>query len=270
MSYGNRHFGKINSSNEEIVIMGYREKTNDVLVVVLAALQQQEAQDLRAIVSAETAQKKDYLMDTVGGNILASVQHPSGTDWQEYLLKLGERRGGNGVIRKLSLNDVTLFDGAQKRFFAGYGESIEPEIDKLRKSRITAQENALTGRSTLPEPSREEVEAALARQRAAEAEDVANKASVAEETVDPNAALVAALAAIAQGQQAIIEKLDAVGETKPKRKATTRRSTTKKSTSKRKPVKAAKPEAAEATVVEPEAVAVPVDDTDVAEPADAT
>lgn len=231
MSYGNRHFGKYSSNGEEVVILGYRKKTNEVLIVFLSALQQQEAQDLRSIVSAEYAQKKDYLMDNVGGNVLEKAHHPSGNDWQSYLMRQAVARRG-GMVRSVSLKDVEFFDEGQKAFFGGYGVSIEPEIEALRQSRVQAQEAALSGRTVLPEPTQEEIQAAMMRQKAADAAAMeATKSPESAAVEDPNAALIAALGAIVQGQQAIVEKLDAAlapVSAAPAKKPRATRKTTKK------------------------------------------
>lgn len=237
MTYGNRHFGIYEGNKEEVIILGYRKKTNDVLIAFPSALQQQDAQDLRRIVSGEAAQKKDYLMDTVGGSVLASAHHSSaGIDWQTYLLKQAESGRGNGVVRKTTMKEIEFFDQSQKAFFAGYGNSIEPEIEALRQNRLQAQEASLTGRQVLPEPTVEEINAAKARQEAAANLAATALAAPAAPVVDPNAALVAALSAIAAGQQAILEKLSE-GDAKPTPRKKPARKPVKKRAAKTKTTK---------------------------------
>jgi hypothetical protein len=206
MSEGNRHFAKFIPTGEEVVVIGYRQKTNDVLVTFPSAMAQQESQDLRRIVMSKEAQSKDFLMDVVGGSVLQSAHHPSGTDWQTYLIRQAAM-GRSQSVRKLTVKDLEFYDDSQKAYFGGYGESIEPEVDAVRKTRIQAQDAAMSGRP-LPEPI------------------VATAAPVA--PVEPAAAseMVSALTAIAQGQAAILEAL--ANMNKPAKKAPRRKAPTKR------------------------------------------
>jgi len=229
---GDRHFAKYEPNGEEVIILGYRQKTNDVLIAFPSAMSQQEAQDFRRIVQGSDAQSKDFLMDVVGGSVLQAAHHPSGVDWQTHLVRQGAT-GRSAAVRRVTMKDLDFYDQTQKAYFGGYGESIEPEVDALRKQRIQAQDAALHGRP-LPEPTdiRTPVPAAPAPVAA---------------PVDT--ALVDALGAIAASQKAILEQLATMSKPAP-RKTTTRKKTTRK-----KPVASKKPAMDDTlTVVQPDIV----------------
>jgi len=214
----NRHFGKYVPNGEEVVIIGYRKKTNDVLVVFPSAMSQQESQDLRRIVQTNEAQQKDFLMDVVGGSILQGAHHPSGTDWQTYLIKQAAT-GRSQAVRKITMKDLTFYDQSQHAFFSGYGPSIEPEVDALRKTRIDHQDAALNGRP-MPAPV---------------APITAPVPEAAPAAPEANADLTSALTAIAQGQAAILEVLGKMN--KPaKAKTPTKKPVRRRVAAKRKPV----------------------------------
>lgn len=226
---GNRHFAIFEGNGEEVIILGYRQKTNDVLICFPSALSQQEGQALRLVVQSETAQKKDYLMDQVSGSVLGAAHHPSaGVDWQTYLIRQAAT-GRSQAVRKVTMKELNFQDASQKAFFGGYGPSIEPEVDAARKQRINAQDAMMNGQP-LPEPPMPAPAPAVEAAPAAPAEDT-------------NSALVAALAGIAQTNAAILEKLDKMD--KPARKPASRR----KTPAKRKTA-AKKEEPAPAPVVE--------------------
>ena len=215
MTDNNRHFAKFIPNGEEVVIIGYRKKTNDVLVVFPSAMTQQESQELRRIVQSAEAQGKDYLMDVVSGSILQGAHHPSGTDWQTYLIKQAAT-GRSQTVRKITMKDLEFYDKDQHAFFAGYGTSIEPEVDALRNNRIAHQDAALNGRP-MPEPQTSITAPVPAAAPAAPTE---------------SAELVSALSAIAQGQAAILEALGNMN--KPAKKPTKRRVATKRKTAVKK------------------------------------
>lgn len=237
MSQGNRHFATIEGSGEEVIIIGYRAKTNDVLVAIPAALTQEESQNLRMVVQSAAAQGKDYLMDQVGGSVLGGAHHPSaGVDWQTFLLRAAAS-GRSSVARRMTIKELNFLDPSQKAFFGGYGPSIEPEVDARRKSRIQAQDAALNGQA-LPEPA-----------QVAPA-PVAAPVEPAAPAVDPvQAAMLEALSSIAAGQAALTEKLDSLGAAK--KPASRRKPAAKK---KAAPKKAAAP----APAPEPEVEVTPV------------
>lgn len=217
MELGNRHFGKFIPNGEEIIIFGYRQKTNDMLVAFPSALNQQESQDLRRVVQTQESQGKDFLMDVVGGSVLQTAHHPSANvDWQTFLVRQAAS-GRSQAVRRVTMKDVEFYDASQKAYLSGYGPSIEPEVDALRKSRIQHQDAAMQGRP-MPEPTPAELA----------------PVAVAPAPVAPvNAELVSALAAIAQGQVAILEALQkqnkpAVKRTPVKRKAVGKKAVVKK------------------------------------------
>lgn len=209
---GNRHFGKIEGSNEEVVILGYRGKTGEVLVCYLSALPQSESQVLRSLVMTNEAQGKDFLMDATGGpSVLERAHHPSGkSNWQEYLIRL--LVGRNRTVRTVTLKDVHFHDQSQKNYFSGFGASVEPEVDRLRRARVIAQDAVLSGR-TVPEPSQEMIQAAMATLPpvpvSAEAPAVAP--APAAPAVDP--ALAAMVTQLAQSQQAMLEMINNLSKT---------------------------------------------------------
>lgn len=210
MTNGTRHFGTVEGSGEEIIILGYNPKHNDILAAFPAAMTAEEAQNLRMVAQSAVAQGKDYLMDSISGNVLDGAHHPSaGVSWQTFLIRAAAG-GRSSVARKLTMKEVAFADQSQKAFFGGYGASIEPDVDARRKNRKMAQEAMLAGQP-LPEP----VVAAPASTPA--------PAAPAEPAADPNAALVAALGAIVQGQNALMEKLDSLSAPAAKKPTTTRR-----------------------------------------------
>jgi len=192
---GNRHFATLENGGEEVIVLGHRVKTNEVLVCFPSALPQTEAQELRRIVLSETAQRKDYLMDQVGGSVLGMAHHSSGKTWEAHVLTMAMARRGNAV-RKMTMKELIFSDPTQKAFFAGYGPSIEPEVDAIRKNRIAAQDAMLNGRA-IPLPVQAIPTAAVDLPPAAPAVPDA-----------ANAALISALASIAQTNAAILARLD--------------------------------------------------------------
>lgn len=246
MSYGNRHFGKNLATGEEIIIIGYRKTANEILAAFTAGLQQQEAQDLRRIVGSESAQKKDYLMDSIGGSILADAHHPSGTDWQRYLIGLAASGRGSGAVRRLSVKDVEFFDPSQKAFYMGYGPSIEPEIDALRRGRIDAQEAQAAGRAVLPEPTTAEIKAAQDRQAAANATVVVpqDEPAVAASVPDTNMAILQALQDIT-GRLSALESAPAAAPAPAPAKKPAKKPAAKKRAYNRKPKVDAAPSTAD-------------------------
>lgn len=235
MAHGNRHFATIEASGEEVIIIGYRSKTNDVLVALPAALTQQESQNLRMVVGSEAAQQKDYLMDQVGGSILAQAHHPTaGTDWQTFLLR-SAASGRSSIARRMTMKELNFLDQTQKAFFGGYGPSIEPEVDARRKNRISAQDAMMNGQP-VPEP----------------AYIAPAPVATAAPAVDPmQAAMLEALSAIAAGQAALTEKLDALGAPEKKKPAPRKKPAAKKAA----PKKATTPAPEAVVEVAPEVVA---------------
>ncbi len=196
---GNRHFATLETGGEEVIVLGHRVKTNEVLVCFPSALPQTEAQELRRIVLSETAQRKDYLMDQVGGSVLGMAHHSSGKTWEAHVLTMAMARRGNAV-RKMTMKELIFSDPTQKAFFAGYGPSIEPEVDAIRKNRIAAQDAMLNGRQ-IPLPIQAIPNATVDLPPAA-----APAAQAASDAT--NSALIAALASIAQTNAAILTKLE--------------------------------------------------------------
>jgi hypothetical protein len=213
MSQGNRHFASVVGTNEEVAILGYRSKTGSVLVCYLSALPQSEAQALRNILQGPEAQGKDFLMDSVSGSVLEKAHHPSaGRSWQEHLIRLAASR--NQTVRQLTLKDLNFYDATQKAYFSGYGPSIEPDIDRLRKARIIAQDAQIAGRS-IPEPSQEQINQALASLPPATASSAAVPTPAAAPAPSQTDAIVGALAMLAQSQQAMMEMLSRMNGSVP-------------------------------------------------------
>jgi len=209
----NRHFGKLTQTNEEVVILGYQAKFNELLIAVLAAMPYEEATALRKIVSSATAQGKDYLMDVVSGSVLQGAHHPTGEDWQTYLIKQAVS-GRNGMVRKLPMSEVEFADHTQKAFFAGYGPSIEPEIDKKRAIRKQTVDSTMNG---VPLPLDAEPPAPT-------------PAPAVNEAV--NGQLVDTLKTLAETQAEILKQLQ--GLNKPARKTTRRKPAAKRKSAKAK------------------------------------
>jgi len=202
----NRHFGKLTQTNEEVVILGYQASFNELLIAVLAAMPYAEAAALRTIVSSATAQGKDYLMDVVSGSVLQGAHHPNGEDWQSYLIKQAVG-GRNGMVRKVPMSEVEFADQTQKAFFAGYGPSIEPEVDKKRAIRKQTVDSTING---VPLPL--------------DAEPAAPTPAPVTESV--NGQLVDTLKTLAETQVEILKQLQ--GLNKPARKTTRRKTSTKR------------------------------------------
>lgn len=224
MAHGDRHFAKFvgggNAHNgEDVVILGYRAKTNEVLVAFLSALSITEAQELRRIAQSDMAQKKDYLMDVVGGSVLGQAHHPSGKDWQTYLIQAASR--GGRAVRRVTMKDLQFLDESQKAFFGGYGPSIEPEVDRVRKARARAQESALTG-APLPEPTPDELQRA-SQSLGYTAQPPAPAAPSEQDTMLKS--ITESLAMLAQQQAALTQAISGLKSNdepkKPTRKTTT-------------------------------------------------
>lgn len=203
---GTRHFAKHIATGEEVVILGYRASMGEVLVAFLSAFSQNDAQQLRRLAASQEAQKKDFLLGTEPGSILMSAHHSTGKDWQTYVIR--EATGRSTRVRTVTLKDLEFYDPTQKAYFAGYGESIDPDADAIRKRRIEYQEAALGGKPLPPVPS--------------EYEQIASTPAPAPTSSDPD--MVAAITALAQGQAALLEAIQNLN--KPEKKTTTRRKST--------------------------------------------
>lgn len=197
MSNGSRHFAKLKQTKDEAIILGYRMKTNEVLICIPAALPGEDATKLRELAMSAEGQGADYLMEYV----LANAHHVSGTDWQTYVIKQSNHR--RGAVRSVGLNDLDFLDPTQKAFYAGYGPSIEPEREARRKARREIQEANMAGK-TLPEPSEAEIAARIAQYQRAEA-----AVAVPERPVKPDQTemMMQMMATLAQGQAALAEAI---------------------------------------------------------------
>lgn len=244
MSDNTRHFGRFTPNGEEVIIIGYNAKMNDLMVAFPSAMPVQDANDLRGIALSADAQGKDYLLDPDPNKSVLSKAHHKGTntDWQSFLIRTMVAKRG-GTVRSVAVKDVEFANRDQKAFFQGYGESIDPDAEAERQHRRNYAE-AMRNGTPLPEtPSKLGTGGQVEQPMAAPAAPA----------VDPNAALVEALGAIAAGQAAILEKLDNVA--KPARKAPAKRKAPARK--KAAPKKAAEPavEVETAPVVETPVVA---------------
>lgn len=215
-----RHFATLVASGEEVIILGYRSKSNEVLVAFPSAMPASESQVLRQIALSDAAQRKDYLVDIDGNSVLEAAHHPaSGMDWQTHLIRQGVT-GRSSQVRKLTMKELNFYDASQKALFGGYGESVEP-----KKVEAPVVAPAVAPIQVAPAPA-------------------------------PDTAMVDALTALAATQQAILEKLTAMDAPKPK-KAAAKRPVRKRGPNKKKIVAATDTQSA--SVDAPSAVLVEAD-----------
>ena len=192
-----RHFATISPSGEEVILLGHRATSNEVLVAFPSAMPASESQSLKQIALSDAAQGQDYLLGTSGKSILETTHHPSGVDWQTHLIRQGVT-GRSSQVRKLTMKEINFYDPSQKALFSGYGESIEPK---------TIAPDTMT-----PDP-------------------VTPAAIPAPASVPADTAMVDALTALAATQQAILEKLTAMDA--PAKKPAPKRAPRKRGTKKK-------------------------------------
>ncbi len=212
-----RHFATISPSGEEVILLGHRATSNEVLVAFPSAMPASESQALRQIALSEAAQKQDYLLGTTGKTILEITHHPSGVAWQTYLIRQGVT-GRSSQVRKLTMKEINFYDPSQKALFSGYGESIEPKS-------VNPDPVPLTPAPAPTDTAMVDGLSALA---------------------PTDTAMVDALSTLAATQQAILEKLTAMDA--PAKKSATKRAPRKRGP-KKKPAVATEVPAEPAVVV---------------------
>lgn len=109
------HFAELN--REEVIIIGFKKQEGTVLVAVPAAMPVEDANMLKRIALSEGMQKEDVLAVPLTG-----VQHTSGVNWFEWLLRSTNSTRGGGFLRHVTLKDLSKFNPDQKAFFKGYGK----------------------------------------------------------------------------------------------------------------------------------------------------
>jgi len=111
-----RHYAKF--QNDEVVLVGYNQGRNEVLLCRVLALPHDEQIALRQIASSIVAQEKhDFLVP-----LLQIERHPSGADWFTYLANRLQRR--DGTVLSVPMKDVADINTDQKAFFSGYGTTV--------------------------------------------------------------------------------------------------------------------------------------------------
>lgn len=101
---------------DELLVLGYNVRNNDVMLVRLSALPMNEQSELRKIAGSRGGQQAPYLIP-----ILRKMEAPNGADWFSYLAKKMEQR--NSPVFLLPIKEVQdSLDGDQKAVFKGYGK----------------------------------------------------------------------------------------------------------------------------------------------------
>lgn len=243
MTQYHRHFGQFHG--QEVVIAGYNKSLNSLMVVLIGALPQDEAEDLRRIAMSATAQNLDYLVPT-----LRVERHKSNQDWFTHIVTRLYRN--DGAVKNVSIKEMEAMNEEQKAFFKGYGSPVEPTGGP--SSRVGADNEFTTGVSTIDEEIivAQPVDADTAPANLAQAEA---RGVVPTPGNDPEMARAAAQAgggasaqdqvnlAILQTLQNINENLTAQGEAIAKLKPA--RTTRKKRATKKSPAAAPAAAAAE-------------------------
>jgi hypothetical protein len=101
---------------DELLVLGYNPRNNDVMLVRLAALPMNEQSELRKIAGSRSGREAPYLIP-----ILRKMEAPNGADWFSYLAKKMEQR--NSPVFMLPIKEVQdSLDPDQKAIFKGYGK----------------------------------------------------------------------------------------------------------------------------------------------------
>ena len=102
---------------DELLVLGYNPRNNDVMLVRLSALPMNEQSELRKIAGSRAGQQAPYLIP-----ILRKMEAPNGADWFSYLAKKMEQR--NSPVFMLPIKEVQdSLDTDQKAVFKGYGKA---------------------------------------------------------------------------------------------------------------------------------------------------
>ncbi len=113
-----RHYGKW--QREEVIVLGYNDKMNDVIIARVTGLPVDDQVHLRQIASSENAQKQNYLFP-----VLLSERHASGKDWCTYLLN--RLASNDKSVMRVPFKDISDMNPEQKAFFGGWGAPVQPE-----------------------------------------------------------------------------------------------------------------------------------------------
>lgn len=114
-----RHYGKW--QREEIIVLGYNSKMNDVIIARVTGLPVDDQVHLRQIASSQNAQQQNYLFP-----VLLSERHASGKDWCTYLLN--RLASNDKSVMRIPFKDITDMNPEQKAFFGGWGAPVQPEV----------------------------------------------------------------------------------------------------------------------------------------------
>lgn len=102
---------------DELLVLGYNPRNNDVMLVRLSGLPMSEQSELRKIAGSRAGQEAPYLIP-----LLRKMEAPNGADWFSYLAKKMEQR--NSPVFMLPIKEVQdSLDGDQKAVFKGYGKA---------------------------------------------------------------------------------------------------------------------------------------------------
>ncbi len=113
-----RHYGKW--QREEVIVLGYNNKMNDVIIARVTGLPVDDQVHLRQIASSQNAQQQNYLFP-----VLLSERHASGKDWCTYLLN--RLASNDKSVMRVPFKDISEMHPEQKAFFGGWGAPVQPE-----------------------------------------------------------------------------------------------------------------------------------------------
>lgn len=131
-----RHYGIYKNNKFDVVIVGYRSTTNEVMAVLLHALPKTEREELERIVMSYDAQSVDYLLNSTGRSksVLGSAPFiGSETKTWEDIVVTRSRNPNDQTVFNCPLDHIEFEDATQLAFYEGKGESIEPGIDRERR-----------------------------------------------------------------------------------------------------------------------------------------
>lgn len=131
-----RHYGIYKNNKLEVIIVGYRSSTNELMGALLHALPKTERDELERIVLSYDGQSVDYLLNSTGRtkSVLGSVPFlGSETATWEDVIATRSRNPNDQTVFVCPISHIEFEDESQFAFFEGRGESIEPDIDKQRR-----------------------------------------------------------------------------------------------------------------------------------------
>lgn len=211
-----RHYGKW--QREEVIILGYNSRMNDVIIARVTGLPVDDQVHLRQIASSQNAQEQNYMFP-----VLLSERHASGKDWCTYLLN--RMASNDKSVMRVPFKDVSEMNPQQKAFFGGWGAPVKQETEA----------------PVLGSPEANDAAVQAAQEALVDLPEGMTKGPVAPQpSPDAIATMAEAMASLAQSQALMASNMEKlVSKVKTPRKTTARKKTVRR-----------KPAATKAPVVE--------------------